>query len=167
MAGARGFATSSKLIDAVCSIPAFSAAARQAGQASTSSAHSCSTRLLGLPLAGSQSRHISSSCSPPSHGLPSGPLREYMQPPQPPGFADCRRLHTLSRLNSPLHNSRDLPDSPEAAGRRQQPYDLLQKRTAFGLPNLNGDSSKKYTERRLIGCGTPAQGLSLSNKFDC
>jgi hypothetical protein len=150
MAGARGFAMSSKLIDAVCSIPAFSAAARQANQASTSAAHSCSTRLLGLPLAGSQSRHISSSCSRFSHVLPSGPLREHMQLPQPPGFADCRRLHTLSRLDSPLHNSRKLPDTPEAAGRRQL-HELLQKRKAFGLPNLNGDSTKKYTERRLIG----------------
>ena len=73
-----------------------------------------------------------------------------MQLPQPPGFADCRRLHTLSRLDSPLHNSRKLPDTPEAAGRRQL-HELLQKRKAFGLPNLNGDSTKKYTERRLIG----------------
>jgi hypothetical protein len=28
-----------------------------------------------------------------------------------------------------------------------------QRRGAFGLPNLNGDTSKRYQERRLIGCG--------------
>ncbi len=27
-----------------------------------------------------------------------------------------------------------------------------QRRSAFGLPNLNGDTSKHYQERRLIGC---------------
>lgn len=143
------FTRSSKVVDAICSVPALSAAARQAGQASTSQAHSCSTRLLGFPLASSQNRQVTGSVTLLPLGLQPN-IRETQADNAPLSFSECRTLHTHSRLSSVLRSNTEVHDALRASGSRQ-PHDCHQRRTAFGLPNLNGDPSKKYHERRLIG----------------
>ena len=144
------FARHTKLLDALCSIPALSAAARQAGQASTSQIHLCSTRMLSLPLAGHQGRQTASSAvmlpqGPQTHSF--GALAQLMQPS---AIVDCRTFHGSTRPHRIMQGSRECLESTEPCESRQSP-ERIQRRTAFGLPNLNGDPSKKYHERRLIG----------------
>ena len=64
---------------------------------------------------------------------------------------------------------------PSLGGRTQQQHSLSgspsgqparvlqhqQQRAAFGLPNLNGDATKHYQERRLIGCACLAACMLL------
>lgn len=150
MASIWGFARSSKLINAACSISSISAAARQAGQASTSEAHSCSTRLLSLLLAGSQSRQLASSAAVIPLALQTHALEGRLHLKQPSLITECRASHVHTKTDSLLHNSRRLADDREQT-ESSHFHEFSQRRTAFGLPNLNGDSSKKYTERRLIG----------------
>lgn len=150
MACSWAFARHTKLIDAVCSIPALSAAARQAGQASTSQMHLCSTRTHSLPLAGPQSRQIASSAAPLPLALQTSSFGGQAQVMQPSTIAGCRTFHGHTSPRSTLQGSRDWLENAERSD-SWRPLECLQRRTAFGLPNLNGDPSKKYHERRLIG----------------
>ena len=144
------FARHTKLLDVVCSIPALSAAARQAGQASTSQIHFCSIRTLSLPLAGHQGRQTASSAA----MLPQGPqtysFGNLAQLMQPSSIAECRTFHGSTRPHRGMQGGRDCLESTERCESRRL-FERIQRRTAFGLPNLNGDPSKKYHERRLIG----------------
>ena len=150
MACSWAFARHAKLLDAVCSIPALSAAARQAGQASTSQIQLCSTRLLSLPLTGLQGRQIASSAALLPLGIQTNTSGGLAQPSQPSPSAECRSFHSHAGPDSMFQGSLGCLRISERSERKRL-LDCTQRRTAFGLPNLNGDPSKKYHERRLIG----------------
>ena len=142
-----------RLLEAAQASPAFCAVARRAAQASTSGAGegvSFSLRWSSSSSFCTQSRVIEGQelASRQMQGLLSTILGK-----QAPA-ASGRPLSTLA-CRAPLTGcstagSASLANQPVLPARLDS---HLQQRTAFGLPNLNGDTSKRYTERRLIGCG--------------
>lgn len=141
MACSWAFARHTKLLDVFCSIPALSAAARQAGQASTSQIHLCSTRLFSLPLTGLQGRQIASSAASLPLGLQSNTSGGLAQPSQPSPSAECRSFHSHTGSDSISQGNRGCLET-SARSESKRLFECTQRRTAFGLPNLNGDPSK-------------------------
>ena len=142
------------VIESASESPAFSSAARRSGQASTSGAQA----LHHLP----QQTYRSASSG--AHGCTD---RRHSAPWRLKGIADeirrqqCRNtdvfpgraVSTLACQPSTRAGSSTAGFSLSAALPRQaaRSHDHEQRRSAFGLPNLNGDVSKHYQERRLIG----------------
>ena len=151
----------SKFIDRVLSIleaasesPAFSSLARRSGKASTSGAQA-------LPHLSQQTTHSASLgaaarkgrwCSAPwrLEGIPDEIRRQQCRSTDVlPG----RALSTLAYQPSIKAGCRTarIPSFDTLPRQAAALHAHQQRRSAFGLPNLNGDASKHYQERRLIG----------------
>ena len=151
----------SRLVGRACNViesatesPAISSAARGSGQASTSGAQA-------WPHLPQQTYSSASSGAPGCIGRP------FSAPWRLKGIADeirrqqCRNTDVLpGRAVSTLACQPNTKAGCSTAGsplsealRRQaaRSHAHEQRRLAFGLPNLNGDASKHYQERRLIG----------------
>ena len=145
-----------KVVEAACESPAFSSAARRSGQASTSGAQAWPLTHLPQQTCGSASSGaqgcIDRRCSAPWRlkGISDEIRRQQCRNTDVlPG----RAVSTLACQPSTRAGGSTAGFSLAEALPRQAARSRAheQRRSAFGLPNLNGDASKHYQERRLIG----------------
>lgn len=143
MTVSRNFTRLFRAVESFGNTPALCSVARRAGQPSTSAHGSClSDRHSYSPCAGG----ATSACTITRRvsglnvvGREADSLHGALQ--------HCRPLCVFGRAAGLLH-SESTANSPE---RCKALHAHQQRRCAFGLPNLNGDTSKQYQERRLIG----------------
>ena len=140
------------LLEACCGPPAFCSIARRSAQASTSGSEAlpllprqCSQKYFSIPTCGPSSQPTCAGRR--ADGVTDALRAEY--------WKQAGRSVSTAACPAPLLPGRLAVSTLPA----RQPGRLLQhqqQRSAFGLPNLNGDSSKHYQERRLIGCAFAA-----------
>ena len=150
MTVSRNFPRLFRAVESLGNTPSLCSIARRAGQPSTSAYSSClSDQRSYSPCAG----RATSACTVTRKlsglnvvGREAHPLHGALQ--------HYRPVCTFGATAGPLHSNNTLKGGNNTANSSERCTALhahQQRRCAFGLPNLNGDTSKQYQERRLIG----------------
>ena len=155
MTVSRNFTRLFRAVEYLGDTPSLCSVARRAGQPSTSAYSSClSDQRSYSPCAG----RATSACTVTRKlsglnvvGREADPLHGALQ--------HYRPVCTFGTTAGPLHSKSTANSSERCTALHAH----QQRRCAFGLPNLNGDTSKQYQERRLIGYAVDL--LTVSTKF--